>query len=139
MIPFQAVAGRSRGVVLLVTVLFVFTELSSCASRDTAEVRSTVEHLMTALREGSRESVAALVPDMENDDRLEQVISAIAKYSSWSITEISRRDGSARAWVSLFADGEETTFEIPLMRIEGAWIVDSQISVTTKFDFVPRK
>jgi len=133
----SAVTGRDHAIALLATVLFAFILLNSCASRDTSEVRAVVERFMIALFDGDRETISELAPDITDDKRLEQVFSALTNFSSWSITDVIRRGGSARARISLISDGRETIVVIPLRLKEHNWTVDSRISVTTELDFVP--
>ena len=133
----SAVTGRSCAVALLATVTLVFTALSSCSSRDTSEVRATVERFVTALHEGDRDTIAHLAPGVGGDARLEQVFSALSEFSSWSITEVIRHGGNARARVMLYADGRKTEVVVPLSLIDGNWTVDSRILVTAELDFVP--
>jgi hypothetical protein len=137
MFIYSTMTERGYTVAILTTAVLVITALSSCNSRDTAEVRNTVERFVTALHEGDREAVARLAPSVRGDTRLEQVFSALAKYSSWSITEIVRRGGSARAYVNLVTNGQETEVVIPLSLVGGTWTVDNRILVTTELDFVP--
>jgi len=133
----SAVTGRGCAVALLATAALVFTALSSCSSRDTSEVRATVGRFVTALHEGDRDTIAQLAPGLGDDERLEQVFSALVEFSSWSITEVIRRGGSARASVTFYADGREMEVVVPLSLIDGNWTVDSRILVTTELDFVP--
>ena len=135
----SAVTGRSCTAALLATAVLVLATFSSCSSRDATEVRATVEHFLTALHAGDREELARLAPGMGGADKekLEKVLSAMAHFSSWSITEVNRRGSSARARVTLSANGQETEVMIPLSLVDNTWTVDSRMSVTTRLDFVP--
>ena len=132
----SAVIGRGYAAALLTTAALVFTALSSCASRDTSEVRTVVERFVTALHEGDRDTIARLSPGVGGDARLEQVFAALAQISSWSITEIVRRGGSAQAQVTFYAEGQETEVVISLSLLDGNWTVDNRIIVNTELDFV---
>jgi len=70
-------------------------------------------------------------------EKLETAFSAMARFSSWSIAEVTRRGDSARGRVSLFADGIKTEVVVPLSRVKNTWTVDSWMTVTTGLDFVP--
>ena len=131
------VTGRSYSIVLLITAAIVFASFISCSSRDTSEVRITVERFVTALHEGDRDTIVHLAPGAGDDERLEQVFAALAEFSSWSITEVIRRGDSARARVTFYADGRETEVVIPLSLVVDHWTVDTRIVVTTELDFVP--
>jgi hypothetical protein len=133
----SAVTRKGYTVALLITATLVFTALGSCSSRDTSEVRVTVERFVTALHEGDRDTIAHLAPGVGDDERLEQVFSVLAEFSSWSITEVIRRGGSARARVTFYADGREVEVVVPLSLVVGNWTVDSRILVTIELDFVP--
>ena len=135
----SAVIGRSYAATLLITAAIVFTALSSCASRDTSEVRTSVECFVTALLEGDRDTITHLAPGVGGDVRIEQVFSILTEFSSWSITEVIRHGNNARAHVTLYADGRETDLMVPLSLTDGNWTVDNRILVTTELDFVPLK
>jgi hypothetical protein len=132
----SAVASGNSVLFLLAMVSIVFSGLSSCASRETAEVRTTVERFISALYAGDRKTLTEIAPEMVRDEKLEQVFSAIAKYPFWSITELSRRGGSARARIKLHSEGQGTEILIPLSLNDGNWTVDDKISVTTQLDLV---
>ena len=135
----SAVTSRSCTIALLAPALLVFTALSSCSSRDTSEVRTSVECFVTALLEGDRDTITNLAPGVGGDARIEQVFSILNEFSSWSITEVIRHGNNARAHVTLYADGRETDLMVSLSLIDGNWTVDNRILVTTELDFVPLK
>ena len=124
---------------LLITIAIAITILGSCCSRDSSEVHSTVERFITALNEGDRATIALIAPGVSSDTKLEQVLSGMAGFDSWSITEVECRSGRAQARVTFFANGQETEVVVPLSRINGIWIVDNRIILTTELDFVPLK
>ena len=78
-----------------------------------------------------------LAPGIGDEEKLEQVFLALVEFSAWSITEVIRHGGKARARVMLYSDGRQTEMVVPLSLIDGNWTVDSQILVTTELDFVP--
>ncbi len=109
----------------------------SCSVRDAAEIRRTADRFLEALHAGDRAQTARLAPGMAADGRLEELFAAMAGWSRWSVTRVTRRGDGARAQVELAADGRATRIVIPLRRAQGGWIVDNLVAETTRLDFVP--
>ena len=127
-------------VVLLLSVALLF----SCASSDTGPPRSAAEEFMRALFAGDADAVAEVAPtlpggagDGSRSAHLQAIFEAVAKFSDWTIGDMSRDGDSAVATVTLTADERTARIIVPLSLEDGEWLVSEQISVTTTLDFVP--